>query len=677
MAAQTFSAAEFQRKAAEQRPWRSRPNSGSSIGSRRAGRMQVEALTGERTEMLQAYLSAQLSNLTDDTAREAMEAGLLRPAGSDAPASRASSRGGRRRRPGSRATSLSSLDAGALDDALLSGLEDARARPLEQSERIVPGDQRTYARPGSRGSAVSSNSTALSQKPLVERWPAKITQTVDVEPPPQAVAPQQHYPEAEDGPDASGMRPPSGMMPRPVPSIADSGAPTAQLSKAVPKLLGDLEHFVATELAGAGVAGAENAGHPDRLRIFGEVFDCFIEHCTTYQPLLSKVKQEFDAAITALKTENESIKPTTTKLAVMEAEQEDELISQQHAFLRETHGLREALKAAQAEREELVGKVTRQAEELRSLRERTANDQVLKKEKDELNDALTTGINHLKTAHADSDTLFQERERLAMELEEAKHKINMLNVKNEGGVGKSEWDSWCKKIHTMEKSDRMQRRENDRLVREVEKKSRNEARAEARLTRMKADFHEMKAKGTPRPSVDPLLSTLEMEEKELREDAGARSSKEVFDYTCRRLKETLAELERLRSLTPNDDPYFMGLGPGTDDAEVPPYLKTKKNAQIRNRRMPKKDVEAIIKQIWKKKTFSDQQAAKTGKAPKELPEFFYDYMKMEYGVQNAIAEVSYNLLDSCKRYNCAPTPPSCSPDACRLLMGVRGACARR
>lgn len=650
----SFSASEFQRKVSEQRPWRSRPGTGnSSASSRRAARAQVKPLTGERTEMLQAYLSAQLSNLDDDSLRESMSLGmsvsadnLSMPSGLPAVAAPGESRHGRSSRPGSRATSISSLDGQDLLDAL----KDERARPIDHLERIIPGDEHTYSRPSSRGTVSSTRRSA----PLVERWPAQKTKPKpsDIEPDPpkfQSRRPPLHP--VESGEDNSRFQ-----LPRPVPGLVDDigsvGNVTEQLMKTAPKLLSDLEFFVSTELQTAGVAGTEHTGHPERLRIFGECFECFIEHCTTYQPLLSKVKGEYDTVISQLKEQNDSIRPTTTRLAVMEAEQTDELVLQQNAFLRETHGLREALKAAQWEREELVDKVQRQTEELKKLRQQATSDRTLKKEKDELNDALSAGINHLKMVNSDSEQIFKEREELRIALDEAHHKINMLKIKNEGGVGKSEWDSWCKRFHTLEKEFRMQKRENERLQRDLDKKKRDKERAEARLSRMKMDFEEMKQLGTPRPEeqVDDLCRTLEMSKDEVY-SSGGRSTKKIMAYAVLQLERTKAELERIRSLAPNDDPYFMGLGPGGDGVIVPPYLRTKRNAQIRNRRMPKKDVESIIKTIWKKKTWSDNERKKLGKKPKELPEFFFDFLKMEYGDQVVIAEIAYNLLDSCKRYN--------------------------
>jgi hypothetical protein len=60
----SFSAAGFKKKAAEQRPWRHPPDVGAGRRpSSGTGRVQLQALTAERAEKLQAYLSAQLADL--------------------------------------------------------------------------------------------------------------------------------------------------------------------------------------------------------------------------------------------------------------------------------------------------------------------------------------------------------------------------------------------------------------------------------------------------------------------------------------------------------------------------------------------------------------------------------------------------------------------------------------
>jgi hypothetical protein len=94
------------------------------------------------------------------------------------------------------------------------------------------------------------------------------------------------------------------------PGTADTSASTAGSSSAggastAPKLLRDLEFFLETELAAQGLtdppgadhAGGEGGGGEARLQVFREALDCYIEHCATYRPLLSRVKAEYDRTV--------------------------------------------------------------------------------------------------------------------------------------------------------------------------------------------------------------------------------------------------------------------------------------------------------------------------------------------------------------------------------------------
>ena len=114
-------------------------------------------------------------------------------------------------------------------------------------------------------------------------------------------------------------------------------------------------------------------------------------------------------------------------------------------FYRETYGLREALKASQYERERLLHRVDKYGAELKILRERTEKDQETKTDLNDMNDALTNGLNHSKFLNKEAEALFQEKIRLEHELSEAKAKVNMLLIKTDGGCQKSEWDAWCKR----------------------------------------------------------------------------------------------------------------------------------------------------------------------------------------------------------------------------------------
>ena len=121
----------------------------------------------------------------------------------------------------------------------------------------------------------------------------------------------------------------------------------AQLLRTAPKLLQDLEYFLNRELEDNGVAGAEHVGHPVRSRIIGECFDCFIEHCSTYKPLLAKIKSEYEETILSLKKDLDSAQPKLNRLATLEhttATEKVELMTSHHRDTKSMRAENEAMK---------------------------------------------------------------------------------------------------------------------------------------------------------------------------------------------------------------------------------------------------------------------------------------------------------------------------------------------
>jgi hypothetical protein len=140
-----------------------------------------------------------------------------------------------------------------------------------------------------------------------------------------------------------------------------------------------LEGFVSSELEAHGLSGAEHTGHPTRLAIFSACFDRFVEESSAYKPLVSqhgwllsrrgcslpasasgldthrdaitrrfgtqlaKIQAEFGAGIAQLRQQLEALLPTQTRLATLEAAQDQETHELRAGFFRETHGLREGM----------------------------------------------------------------------------------------------------------------------------------------------------------------------------------------------------------------------------------------------------------------------------------------------------------------------------------------------
>jgi hypothetical protein len=64
---------------------------------------------------------------------------------------------------------------------------------------------------------------------------------------------------------------------------------------------------------------------------------------------------------------------------------------------------------------------------------------------------------------------------------------------------------------------------------------------------------------------------------------------------CAQVTHVVNKLNEARAVAPNNEPYHLGLGNGDG---VPAYLRTEEvGVRIRNRRMPKRDVEYFVGQV--------------------------------------------------------------------------------
>eukprot|EP01060_Flectonema_neradi_P011428 TRINITY_DN18501_c0_g1_i1.p1 TRINITY_DN18501_c0_g1~~TRINITY_DN18501_c0_g1_i1.p1 ORF type:complete len:834 (+),score=177.86 TRINITY_DN18501_c0_g1_i1:208-2502(+) len=104
--------------------------------------------------------------------------------------------------------------------------------------------------------------------------------------------------------------------------------------------------------------------------------------------------------------------------------------------------------------------------------------------------------------------------------------------------------------------------------------------------------------------------------------------------------------------------YFVGLGTGR---EVPKYLRW--FGQVKNRDLPKREVEHFIQDYWAARKKDNEKYAKImeedtkGKRNKNIPpqenmeEFMNTYLKAKHGMQARIVDKGYNIKYGCKKYS--------------------------
>lgn len=379
----SFSTAGHYAKEAGLRPW---SKQASTRSGQRRHRQHLEALTEGRTEVLQAYLAEQLTHLSGST-REKFEASVLGATdGAKQPADGSPTQ--RKRHSPSR--------------------RGASGRPILYSERSVPASVGPTTSPPSKveapqlsrqgvivprdagGSDRSAGTTTMPFPQVIDRWPAHSSAPrpddlgalyAPLSPPPLVVddgllfvdhSREAHSPSRarsrssndRDAVDPAAIR--SSATP-----VSPGSAMAGQLLRTAPKLLQDLEYYLNRELEDNSVAGAELVGHPVRTRIIGECFDCFIEHCSTYKPLLAKIKSEYDETIASLRKTLDSTQPNRNRLATLEHTTASEKVELMTSHYRDTKSLRAENEAMKRNTWRLEKKIEELKEEIQQKDKRT------------------------------------------------------------------------------------------------------------------------------------------------------------------------------------------------------------------------------------------------------------------------------------------------------------------
>ena len=375
----SFTTTDFALKEASLRPWSSTPEvgaRGSAVSRARAGqprRHREQLLSPARTEVLQAYLAQQLTHLSGP-ARASFEGAF------------------------------------GCDTTTESATQSAVQASLPRRKRLMPSQRHTASKPIPQRAA-PTNASPTAQSPIdvpklrsvgvvprtdvdrglgvmtpafpqvIDRWPAHASAPrpddlgalrAPLSPPTPLVVEdgvlfEDHSPEAHS-PTRARVRS-SGYTEDPAnraslagPASAARSAVAGQLLRTSPKLLQDLEYYLNRELEQNDVAGSERVGDPVRVRIIGECFDCFIEHCSTYKPLLANIKCEYEETIAALRRQVESAQPKLNKLATLEQTTASEMVEQRAAHYRDTKALR-------AENHDMKARTWRLEKELAQLKE--------------------------------------------------------------------------------------------------------------------------------------------------------------------------------------------------------------------------------------------------------------------------------------------------------------------
>eukprot|EP00276_Gloeochaete_wittrockiana_P023446 CAMPEP_0184363258 /NCGR_PEP_ID=MMETSP1089-20130417/138814_1 /TAXON_ID=38269 ORGANISM="Gloeochaete wittrockiana, Strain SAG46.84" /NCGR_SAMPLE_ID=MMETSP1089 /ASSEMBLY_ACC=CAM_ASM_000445 /LENGTH=826 /DNA_ID=CAMNT_0026703671 /DNA_START=15 /DNA_END=2495 /DNA_ORIENTATION=+ len=451
-----------------------------------------------------------------------------------------------------------------------------------------------------------------------------------------------------------------------------------------PRLLQELEKYLEQELSLLSVP--DDQASEARLRVYGEVFECITENFKTYKPLLAGIKREYDLMLSHQSSQLEMLYPLQAKLATLKDEtlfvinslktEYEEKIAQLEKTLQEA---RSSIAAAENRADDYARDRDRTAKEYQRLQDET-------REHSETNRLLVQSLAHHKQAAASQDDWHKKHDELVGRLRQTEKALATLTEKLAAAVSRHEYDR-------VEEEYQRLRANAQEIAEELKRCQQLYQEAQERIAVLTVE----NAMLTPRPewvvlagqscllasitgasrgdiTTRPMTASITGAQLKAAasstmggagagrgqhaigsrptspppDTSNAQRDSEQHLPTQSIVSRMLSEMDRMQVQVqsykiklPNNDAYFEGLGVGED---VPEYLRFE--GRLRNRRIPKGELEAVIKRMWKFK-----EALEKKKQSETLPHCLYQFLLKQWKTKELVAEWAYNIIDACKRFS--------------------------
>lgn len=491
----------------------------------------------------------------------------------------------------------------------------------------------------------------------------------------------------------------------------------------LPKVAKDIDEYIQRELLKLS-KNHEHCSVFERLPIIAEAFNAFISRCGEYKELLSRIKTEYDEAV----AEGLKATRTNQRLELVNDNSMEYLshivLAEKISFEAQLREKDKQIKELHNSLEQRAKEYTDTIEEDRELRAKVQHLTKIVEDLSLKNNILTDGLKQ-ETLHR--SLMVQQGKKLKADNEKLLKKVQMLEyriksdallVSTEGGLdegpsgshspvmspqqstvtrarhdspnstlrrnpsvagGKTSGDGGVEAVtsgtydadpETRLAAEEQLRRalflllKERRLRQSLEDQLKESAstRIDRPLTPRPNWTHQLRSilprYTVPRASSDEILKEVvelirERLLQEKKEIEIAAMSKTIRSWMG---EENLCESDLVRSRGSS----FIGLGNGTD---VPEYLKF--HGHLRNRQLPKGDVENILKDFWKDRRLrmnggggmgggEDQQPIMLDSIP--IQEFFLEWLMRKTGNRTSAIELAYNIVDVCSRFT---TDPDC------------------
>ncbi|KAJ6666003.1 hypothetical protein lerEdw1_000907 [Lerista edwardsae] len=407
-----------------------------------------------------------------------------------------------------------------------------------------------------------------------------------------------------------------------------------------------------------------------RLQPYREVFEFFIEEFRTYKPLLASIKSEYEQTIALLKNQINSLEAVNailvtasdqcTRQVLAYQEQEKEEIVRMKKDRIHLLKLIDQMKEDKCSLETQVGlmRKTVAAEYLRYLNECDARKLLLidlnemYRLKEEMK-VIKVPAGELKAKHGDDlvppgtclTAHFSSQEegkgedavklKLALkmarkDLTKAQVELNTMKANYGDVVPRREFELQEQKYQDLSEKMTTLQKNFDELMEEHDTMLEIHKQVSEERDQYYNDFLNVQRSSTPRPDWSKCA--------ELFPGGATRWNALAEGKTSDQLVDVL--LEDLGASLLREKDTFVALG---RNEKVPIYLRC--DGLVRNKKLTKKEVVAILREIWREKISSDAQKGRRS----SLGEFFLNFFQKKYG-EGLAFDWTYSVYECIKLY---------------------------
>jgi len=440
---------------------------------------------------------------------------------------------------------------------------------------------------------------------------------------------------------------------------AHANSSTSKLS-ARPKFLQNLETYLQAELR---ALGCINTSKPTdtRLQAYREVFEYLINDFHTYKPLLSSIKNEYEAMINHQKDSIKALEPLKGMLININDQCEQKVLQLKQEEKQDLVSLRN-------ENESLQGTISTLNDEIASLQRQVEKCQQevaieYKKYRDESDSRklLIQDINDLKEqqeearkvamhGEVDSNAVIEDPLMLRIALRKAREDLDIATLRlaetlaDYGDVVprrdheklENNFKGVEEEILTLKKDHEALLKEHSALI-DIHKKVIEQRDSFAN------DCEIMRRSATPRPDWNKCGLYIEGGPERWNQLS-------IETSTCDKVEILLSEMTGydLSLIKTGEAMVVEFFEPKGVTDEIPKYLQS--TERVRNRRLSKRDLCILIKDVWQEKIkLEGCKLFETNHS--KMADFFYQYLQQRFAVDSMVVEWGYNTQEALIRYN--------------------------